>query len=46
MIPAENIPGVGVEGIKERCGEVNSSMIYLVYCKNFVNATKYLHPAQ
>jgi hypothetical protein len=24
----------------------NSSMIYLMHCKNFVNATMYPHPAQ
>jgi hypothetical protein len=25
---------------------VNSTMIYLIYCKNFVNATMYPHPTQ
>jgi hypothetical protein len=35
MIPAETIPGME-EGIKENSGWGNySSMIYLVYCKNF-----------
>jgi hypothetical protein len=31
---------VGV-GIKENSGKVNSSMIYLIHYKNFVNATMY-----
>jgi hypothetical protein len=33
MIPDEIIPGMG--GIKENGGGLNSSMIYLIYCKNF-----------
>jgi hypothetical protein len=32
MRPVETIPGVGGEGIKEKDGRVNSTMIY---CKNF-----------
>jgi hypothetical protein len=32
-------------GIKSD-GGVNSSMTYLIYCKNFANATMYPHPAQ
>jgi hypothetical protein len=36
MRPVNTIPGMGGEGIKERMIEgVNSTMIYLVYCKNF-----------
>jgi hypothetical protein len=34
MIPAESIPGMGVE-IKENGGVGDSSMLYLIYCKNF-----------
>jgi hypothetical protein len=30
--PAETIPGMGREGIKDSNGQVNSTMIY---CKNF-----------
>jgi hypothetical protein len=37
---------MGEEGIKKNGGGVNSSMIYLICCKNFVNATKYPYPAQ
>jgi hypothetical protein len=29
---------------KENGGGVNLSMIYLIYCKNFGNATMYPHP--
>jgi hypothetical protein len=32
MRPAETIPGIGEEGIKESDGGVNLAMIY---CKNF-----------
>jgi hypothetical protein len=35
MRPVETIPGMGGEGNKGEWGEVNSSMIYLIYCKNF-----------
>jgi hypothetical protein len=42
MIPAESIPGTGGGEIKEG---VNSSMIYLIHCKNLCNATVYPHPA-
>jgi hypothetical protein len=38
----ETIPGMGEEGIKESSGEgVNSSMIYLICVRTFVNATMY-----
>jgi hypothetical protein len=33
--PVEPIPGMGEGGIKENGGGVNSSMIYLIYYKNF-----------
>jgi hypothetical protein len=35
MIPIEMIPGIGGGGIKESGRGVNSSMICLIYCKNF-----------
>jgi hypothetical protein len=41
MIPVETIPGIRAE-IRRMVEEVNSSVIYLLYCKNFSNATK--HP--
>jgi hypothetical protein len=31
----ETIPGMEGRGIKENDGGVNSTMIYLIYCKNF-----------
>jgi hypothetical protein len=33
----ETTPGIGETGIKENggCGGVNTTMIYLIYCKNF-----------
>jgi hypothetical protein len=30
----ETIPGMGMERIKENDGGVNSTMMYLIYCKN------------
>jgi hypothetical protein len=35
MIPVETIQGMGEGGKKENGGGMNSSMIYLIYCKNF-----------
>jgi hypothetical protein len=36
MVSAETIPGNrGHEGMQENGGGVNSSMTYLIYCKNF-----------
>jgi hypothetical protein len=32
MIPAETVSGMGGRRVME---EMNSSMIYLIYCKNF-----------
>jgi hypothetical protein len=52
MRPVETIPG---GRIKENDGEVNSSMIYLIYCMicyilyivtTFINATMYPYSAQ
>jgi hypothetical protein len=34
MIPVETLPGIEGEGEKENGGSVNSSIIYLIYCKN------------
>jgi hypothetical protein len=34
MTPIETIPGMGRGVIKENDGGVNSSMIYLLYCRN------------
>jgi hypothetical protein len=39
MIPVETISEMREGRIKENCGGVNSSMIYLIHSKNFVNAT-------
>jgi hypothetical protein len=33
--PVQTIPGMGSGVIKGKGGGVNSSMIYLIYCKNF-----------
>jgi hypothetical protein len=35
MIPVEIIPGFGGGGYWRMVEGVNSSMIYLIYCKNF-----------
>jgi hypothetical protein len=35
MIPVVTIPGIEGRRIKERLDGVNSSMIYLIHCKNF-----------
>jgi hypothetical protein len=34
MIPVETVPGIGRGGMKESSGGVNSSIIYLIHCKN------------
>jgi hypothetical protein len=34
----ENIPGMEGGGIKKNDGDVNSSIIYLIYVRTFVNA--------
>jgi hypothetical protein len=44
MRPLETIPGVG-EG-RDKDGGVNSSMIYLMYYKNFYKCHKIPHPTQ
>jgi hypothetical protein len=35
MRPVEAIPGMREEEIKENDGGVNSSVIYLIHCKNY-----------
>jgi hypothetical protein len=35
MMPIETGPGIGGGRIKENGGGVNSTMVYLIYCKNF-----------
>jgi hypothetical protein len=35
MIPVETVPGIGGGGWKRAVKGVNSSMIYLIHCKNF-----------
>jgi hypothetical protein len=36
MIAVETVPRMEGGGIKENCGGVNSTMMYLKYCKNFL----------
>jgi hypothetical protein len=35
MISIETVPGMGEGGMKENGGGGNSSVKYLIYCKNF-----------
>jgi hypothetical protein len=42
MISVETVQGMVGRGMKENGGGVNSSTIYLIYCKNFYKC----HPAQ
>jgi hypothetical protein len=46
MIPVETISGMGEEVIKDNMKRVNSTMIYLIYCKNFCNCHNELHRTQ
>jgi hypothetical protein len=46
MISVETIPGTWGGVIKGAVKRVNSSVIYLIHCKNFVNATVCPHSAQ
>jgi hypothetical protein len=46
MRPIKTVPGMGARWIKKNDGGVNSSMIYLIYCKNFYKCHKVPHPAQ
>jgi hypothetical protein len=43
MIPVETVPGMGGGEIKENCRRVNSSMIYLMYYKNFCKSYNVPH---
>jgi hypothetical protein len=45
MRPVETVPGMGGQGIKENDGGVNSSTIYLTYCKNFCECHNVLPPS-
>jgi hypothetical protein len=46
MIPVDTVPGIRGEGMKESSGGVNSSMIYLIHCKNLCKCHSVPHPAQ
>jgi hypothetical protein len=46
MILAETIPRMEEDKKKENVGRANSSMVYLINCKNFLNTTMYPHQAQ
>jgi hypothetical protein len=41
----ETIPGIGEGRKKESGGGVNSSMIYLIHCKNFCKSHNVLPPS-
>jgi hypothetical protein len=43
--PAETNLGMGW-GMKKNGGEVNSSMIYLIYCKNFCKCYNVPYPVK
>jgi hypothetical protein len=45
MRPVETIPGMGGEGDKEEHGGMNSSMMYLIHCKNFCKCHNAPQPA-
>jgi hypothetical protein len=46
-ISIETISGISRRGGKRRAVKgVNSRMIYLIHCKNFISATMYPYPAQ
>jgi hypothetical protein len=46
MIPVQTVPEMGEDEIKENVEGVNSSMIYLIYCKNFCKCCEVPPPAQ
>jgi hypothetical protein len=39
MVSVETVPRIGGGGIKENGGEMCSSMIYFIYCKNFYKSS-------
>jgi hypothetical protein len=45
MIPVETVPGIGVEGKERAVEEVNSSMKYLIHCKNLCKNSNVLPPS-
>jgi hypothetical protein len=45
MRPVETIPGMGGGGDKEEHGGMNSSMMYLIHCKNFCKCHNAPQPA-
>jgi hypothetical protein len=45
MISAETFPGIRGRGMKESSGEVNSSMICLIHCKNLCKCYSVLPPS-
>jgi hypothetical protein len=45
MRPVETIPGMEGGAIKEMMEGVNSTMLYLIYCKNFCKCHNVLPPS-
>jgi hypothetical protein len=45
MRPVETIPGIGEREIRRMVEGVNSSMIHLIYCKNFCKCHKVPQPS-
>jgi hypothetical protein len=46
ITPVETVPGMGRRRIRRMIERVNSSVIYLLYIRAFVNTTMYPCPAQ
>jgi hypothetical protein len=46
MIVVETIPGGGERGQRRIMEGVNSSVMYLIHCKNFCKCPNVPHPAQ
>jgi hypothetical protein len=46
IIPVETVPGIGGQGMKDSNGGMNSSMMYLIHCKNLCKYSNVPHPAQ
>jgi hypothetical protein len=46
MKPIETVPGIRGGEIKESSGGVNSSMVYLIHCKNLCKCYNVPYPAQ
>jgi hypothetical protein len=45
MTPVKTLPGIRGEGMGERRGRGNSSMMYLIHCKNLHKYYKVLPPS-